>query len=299
MKKYYFIVIIVVLGVFAPYISFKFFTSPFIWIFLSWFLLSSFIVVISLHSKIKVVLIYTSVSFFSLGLFETYLTISNQATDKSDVTLSPGYYQNDDLLGYRPAPNFKANAKKMHGKKLVYDVKYTIESNGLRKSPPFNGGENAPCILFFGGSVTFGEGVNDNEAMPYRVGIKTGGKYRIYNFGFHGYGPHQMLSAIEHGLVKKIAQCSPKFIIYQAILAHPARSAGLASWDQHGPQYEIGETGEVSFTGNFDDNKVIPISLSKSLKKSQIYLNIFGNHGLTNQSDIDIFIGIIKKPRTI
>lgn len=46
--------------------------------------------------------------------------------------------------------------------------------------------------------------VNDNETAAYQVGEMSSGNYRIFNFGFKGYGPHQMLSAIEHSLVEDI-----------------------------------------------------------------------------------------------
>jgi hypothetical protein len=54
----------------------------------------------------------------------------------------------------------------------------------------------------FGCSFTFREGVEDREAMPYLVGELS--KYIVYNFGFHGYGAHQMLSALEYGIVDRI-----------------------------------------------------------------------------------------------
>ncbi len=96
-------------------------------------------------------------------------------------------------------------------------------------SPPPSNKENGKCVLFFGGSFTFGEGLNDNETMPYSVGIKMKGKYQVYNFGFHGYGPHQMLSAIEHNMVNDIISCKQKYVIYQALVTHADRSGGFLS----------------------------------------------------------------------
>ena len=77
---------------------------------------------------------------------------------------------------------------------------YTIGPNGLRVSPPYEEVADVPCALFFGGSFTFGTGVEDDEALPYVAGILSEGKYRVYNFGYRGYGPHQMLAALESGL---------------------------------------------------------------------------------------------------
>ena len=57
----------------------------------------------------------------------------------------------------------------------------------------------------------FGAGLNDTEAMPYQVGLKTNGEYRIYNFGVNAYGPHHMLSALEHGFVENIIKGKPTY----------------------------------------------------------------------------------------
>jgi hypothetical protein len=74
---------------------------------------------------------------------------------------------------------------------LIYDVTYTIDADGLRIAAGLdeNPHDNR-CMLFFGCSFTFGEGVDDHEAMPYVAG--TLANLRAYNFGFPGYGPHQM-----------------------------------------------------------------------------------------------------------
>lgn len=48
-------------------------------------------------------------------------------------------------------------------------------------------------------------------------------------FGFHGYGPHQMLSALESGLARSIADCDTRHVIYLALVEHVQRSAGLPS----------------------------------------------------------------------
>ena len=88
--------------------------------------------------------------------------------------------------------------------------------------------------------------------MPYQVSRKTHGIYRVYNFGFHGYGPHQMLSALEHSLVEGIVECVPQYAIFQALVSHVSRSAGSASWEQHGPKYILGKDGQVHYVGSFD-----------------------------------------------
>lgn len=160
-----------------------------------------------------------------------------------------GYFTPNNILGYGPSKDKTVTSRKYNKQQLIYDVSYTIDSNGLRITPPSH---NDHCVLFFGDSFTFGEGVADREAMPYVVGELS--NYRVYNFGFHGYGPHQMLSAIEHGMVKSIVDCQPGYAIYQVITEQVRRSVGKAFWDKQGPMYVVSAEG-LKYAGHFDDVK--------------------------------------------
>lgn len=161
--------------------------------------------------------------------------------------------RDDSVLGYAPVHGQLTPVKGFAGSQLIYDVTYTIDADGLRIAAGFdeNPHDNR-CMLFFGCSFTFGEGVDDHEAMPYVAG--TLANLRAYNFGFPGYGPHQMLAAVEHGMVERIVDCRPRWIIYQALPTHVARAAGQTSWDRHGPRYAL-EDGEAKYTGHFDDGR--------------------------------------------
>jgi len=141
---------------------------------------------------------------------------------------------------------------------VVLDATYTIGPNGLRiSSPAADSDEPAQeCILFFGDSFTFGQGLADHEALPYRVGQKLPQSYRTYNFGVNGYGPHQMLSALQDGRVEDAVECDPtevSHVFYQGITDHVSRSAGLMSWQARGPRYVLTEDGSVVLDGRLED----------------------------------------------
>jgi hypothetical protein len=181
--------------------------------------------------------------------------------------------------------------------------------------PPSNGSnKNTDCVLFFGDSFTFGEGVNDDEALPYLVGQQSGGQYHTYNFGFHGYGPHQMLAMLEYRLEEKIINCKPRFAVYQAILDHLIRAAGQAAWDTHGPRYVLERDGRVTFAGHFDDvrgvfddigDNALVSRVTYHLKKSLLFQEIFGHPGQPTRrrkvqgDDITLFLGIVDFTRNI
>jgi hypothetical protein len=178
----------------------------------------------------------------------------------------------DDTLGVRPKPGLRTTAKMTWQGQEIYDVVYTIDDVGLRVSPPpaaGAAGAATDCVLFFGGSFTFGEGLDDDETLPYRVGVRSGGHYAVRNFGFSGYGPHQMLAAIESGFVERAARCRPRYAVYQAVYHHTVRSAGVWTWDRHGPRYVLGDDGRPVRTGNFDSEHD-PSKMLRALEKSGV-----------------------------
>ena len=206
-----------------------------------------------------------------------------------------GYYKRSDVFGYGPDGEASITSRKLYGEHAEYDVEYSIGSDGLRVTPAAQAGETiSGCILCFGGSYTFGEGVDDHDTMPYILGTLQ--SLKVHNYGFHGYGPHQMLSAIQNGRVR----CSPRLVIYQAIADHVARAAGYASWDRHGPRYAM-QNGRVVRSGHFDDpqeggilDKVVKMT-EPYLRRSHSYRFIFGERYRISNEDIELYLGIVEE----
>jgi len=202
--------------------------------------------------------------------------------------------EDHDILGYAPVKQ-KLFEKRYAGDDLIFEISWTIDADGLRVSPPYRGDANARSILFFGCSYTFGDGVNDEETMPYLVGLKTNAKYRVYNFGWPGYGPHQMLAAIEHGMVSDIVECEPAYVIFTAIVDHTFRCAGRAIWDCHGPKYVVDGRGEVVYQGHFDDGRGFENAIARraklQLRKSHLISRFFLKS--INKDDVRLMVAII------
>jgi len=159
------------------------------------------------------------------------------------------------MLGWAPGNGKSFVERARFDNKLLYQVKYTIDDHGLRIASPSVTTHNrqSNCLLFFGDSFTFGEGVKDDETMPYRVSEKTKRRYQAYNFAFLGYGPHQMLAQLQEGLVDAAIECKPAIAIYQALPDHVSRAAGLEAWSQFGPKYVSAKDNLVLLKGRFED----------------------------------------------
>jgi hypothetical protein len=139
--------------------------------------------------------------------------------------------------------------------------------------------------------------------MPYVVDTKS--KYSVHNFGFHGYGPHQMLAALEHGRVENIVACRPKFLVYQTLSDNVARSAGYASWDEHGPRYVLRSDGSVEYQGHFDDerdeakDRGLTRDLLSQLNRSFLFKRYFADRFSVNSEDVDLFVGIVTASKDV
>jgi hypothetical protein len=160
-------------------------------------------------------------------------------------------------------------------------------------------------VVFFGDSYTFGEGVNDDETFPYQVGLKTGGHYAIYNFAYSGYGPHQMLAALQDGRVERVVRCTPTHFIFFTSDFHIGRSAGLTPWDTHGPRFAIGADGKLFRNGNFDTEArarrgfALPEFVAAALDRSYAWQRVFGRERVPSAGDFQnyfaIYLAIIRE----
>ncbi len=276
--------------------SSKFFSAPYVWISACWFLVFLYAMLSSRRSLIKAVWFNIGIIILSFGLFEAYLWVRGPAEYRYEQnSTKETRWKKHDFLGQVPIENDQVKVKKYYGKELIWDTVYTIDPHGLRMSPPDKGGDDIRSILFFGGSFMFGWGLNDTETMPYQVGLKTNGNFRIYNFGVPAYGPNHMLSEIEHGLVKNIVKGTPTCAVYEALFDHVRRAAGIVA--SRNPNYILNENGDVVYQGRFDESDIVPLVVKEELRKSRIFRKITDRHRFINSDDIDLFVGIIAESR--
>ncbi len=223
-----------------------------------------------------------------LALFEGVVSFTNIPRERFDASYSSNNY--DEALGIIPAKGKKIHSKRYYDNAPVYDVIYSIDENGLRVTPDFEISADNPPVLFFGCSNTFGDGLDDHQTLPYLVGSSL--KSKVYNFAFVGYGPHQMLSAIEHGLVEKTVKGNPSHTIFPTALYHVERVAGHSSWAFHHPKFYLASDGHPKYAGNFDDYLMYRIS-RYFLERSAVYTKFFQNYYHFTNKGIDLYLAVV------
>jgi hypothetical protein len=258
------------------------------------------LVLLAKSNWLRLTALYAGTVFVTLGGYEAYLAgwFSKPAPQLVDAVLStPGFRQPHPLLGYALQKSCQMRATKYYDKKLLYDVTYTTDANGWRVVP-YISPDSATAVAFFGCSYTFGEGVNDNETLPYRFAEKSGGRFTAFNFGIYGYGPHQMLAILENQLEKSaLGGQQPRFAIYQALVHHVTRCAGHSWWDQAGPKYILDGQNEAFYTGPFQD--LYRQEFLKTLIRSHIMRLRFSRSPQITSADINLYVGIVKKSANI
>ncbi len=159
------------------------------------------------------------------------------------------YWIDDDELGYRPVPSRLVRARKEINGQIIYDMEYTFNSNALRNT---RSNSSAQCaFLFFGGSTVFGEGLPDTHTLPYQFSEKLNFSYKVLNFAFHGYGPHQMLQILQSGV--PIALINGKVAVVFYILSQDDiyTISGLTQRYHKGPKYIL-DSGILKYVGGLD-----------------------------------------------
>ncbi|WP_104718393.1 SGNH/GDSL hydrolase family protein [Helicobacter trogontum] len=260
---------------------FGFSIMSFIWISILLLLLFIYCAIRAKSQSTKIILSYLSILPICIIIGEAYSFYNLQNKDidtkncnvKSSGIYATDYYIPNEVTGYRAKPNIIATARMINQKddSVIYDISYDINEFGWRKTQSSND-NSRQCFLFFGDSFTIGEGLNNNESLPFYFGQQV--DMKIYNFGFHGYGPHQALALLLSGEVKRtIKDCDEVIALYESLPRHISRANGFSPWEigTKAPRFKInGEKLEWLDTTTNKKSKFAR-SIEHRLEQSYLY----------------------------
>jgi len=213
-------------------------------------------------------------TMLTLATLEAGAAALNAWTEPTvETRVDPEYYQAHPVLGWAPKPGISARAWKRVAGEPVYDVQYSIDALGRRVTPGAAADARGRFLLFFGCSVTFGEGVQDTETLPHFVAERAP-QVRTYNYGFHGYGPQQLLARLEtQDLRAQVAEPDGD-LVYLFIDAHVNRAIGsmvvYTGWADTAPYYRAGADGSLVRDGTLTTGRPMTSILYSILGRSQV-----------------------------
>ena len=206
---------------------------------------------------------FLALSCFLLMLAVSEIVLSHVTPEESEFNRNAARYtrgysqplrRNGGELGFEPIPGRQVEVWKTLGDERIFDVTYSITPQGFRYIPGFDRfNASSALILFLGGSYAFGEGLDDDETLPYFLAAKTNWSQPILNLAFSGYGPHQMLRTLELGRLGDLGYEKIKAAVYVAIPGQANRAAGEVWWDPVGPKYVLDPSGKLQYRGRFTD----------------------------------------------
>jgi hypothetical protein len=282
--------------------------APFFWLGLTWAAVLFAAILFVKRSWPKALLLNLGVVACVLAAIEGYLVTHEYVPP---VYPDGDIYVHDGILGWAPKSASSVHAIKPMPTGLLYppqgtlfDVHYTIGPDGLRVAPPYRKDLISGTILFFGCSFTFGEGLKDDETLPYQVGLQSQGRYRTLNFGVGGYGPEQMLAAIERGRVSALVDTPPQYAYYVALAGHIWRVAGRVAWGGQAPRYVLTSNGDVHQDGNLSDRKPLDARLgikhgAKQLRKSAIWRLLSFHDDSVSDEDLKLYLAVVRRSRDL
>jgi len=153
---------------------------------------------------------------------------------------------------------------------IVLNATYTIDQFNRRITPLKYNSPNENYIMFLGGSYTFGEGVEDDETLPFYLGRMID-NYSIYNYGLPGSGPFDMLAKIQHIDFKQEIKEKQGLAIYTMFDDHVHRIIGsmtVMSWQTSGAYYKKNTQGQLVRKGTFHSGRPMITFIYKFLSKS-------------------------------
>ena len=140
-------------------------------------------------------------------------------------------------VGFIPKANSQLNVRSGVDRR---DVTYTIGHDHFRVVPEAISTPDA-CVLVFGDSFSFGDGVADSETFSAQIVKQSGHRVAVHNLAMSGWGPHQFLAGLQSGRFQRAVRCSPTDAVFLMIPSLIWRANGVFnSWDTKGPRYRLG-----------------------------------------------------------
>jgi len=209
-----------------------------------------------------------------------------------------GYFVNDPVLGFKPKPDVRVSSTMTYSDgQVIYDVHYTTDKFSRRVTPIDSSASRDRFAIFFGCSITLGEGLNDDETLPYFLG-KYAPRYRPYNYGFCGYGPQEMLAKLQQpSFAEEIGE---KRGVAICVTAHIARAIGssyvYSGWGWDMPYYHFDQDGKLVRDGTFTTGRPFLSLIYMLMGRSEIGATLRLRHPFrTTEEHIKLTAKIVEE----
>ncbi len=140
---------------------------------------------------------------------------------------SSSYRESDPELRYWFNPRAQVTESKSYsdGEVVYENITYSFDEIGRRVTDPMNKSSEKHA-LFFGGSFTFGMGVENAQTLPSVFARCTSNNFQSYNFGAGGFGTGAMWIQLNREKFYSSIPQKKGIAVYAFLPRHLARSTG-------------------------------------------------------------------------
>ncbi len=223
--------------------NFRFFTFALVFLLLA-------AAAVSAGSRLRAALLVLSSCTFGLVVVEgaaIALTPGHGMRLDGGLALTSHYFTPEPGIGWRLGSLGDNHARKvdLSTGRVIYDVHYTIDPDfdRLTRSAAFG-----PAIVFFGDSLTFGEGVEDGQTMPQQLADRLEGAHRVVNLAVSAYSPAQVLYELRAGTKDGVIGSSPTGAIMLTGAFHAVRTACNEIFTNSAPRFAL-VNGTLAYQG--------------------------------------------------
>ena len=264
--------------------------------------LSLAVVMISSKQK-KSILANIGMILFLLFSFELicFFMLGMPNKEKKDFSLPP--VSEDHIsahLGTVPYADSVYRNLKTEGTDTVFDVHYTIDGNCMRTTPGHDSTKQT-FAAFYGCSIAFGFGLDDDETFPYY--FQQNSPYNSYNFAYDGYGTNHMLARLQYQNINEVVNENDGIGVYLFFWDHIERAIGsmdrYVKWVSNAPFYYM-KDGDLVRDRSFKDGRYVTSKIYEKLYQSSI-INYFsvGFPLSLNENHFDLVTEMVLKSKQV
>lgn len=185
---------------------------------------------------------------------------------------SGALFRSDAVLGIALEPLRNVSCRLEVDERQVWDVRYTSDQYGRRRTLFPDTRVPRATAVFFGCSFLFGEGSNDDETIPSRF-CKAQPDFVAVNYGVPGWGTQHMLALLQSQMLKSHVVAPVRLGIYLYLPeVHEARVVGdmdiINGFGAGFPCFELDSAGQLARLGTFASARPLTVALYGLLGKS-------------------------------
>ena len=221
--------------------------------------------------------------------------------DKVLTTSDSQFITADSRLGWAHLATASTRQRSTKGDRVIFDAQYDSDEYGRRITPQINDNPTQKFLLFFGGSNTFGHGLNGDETLPYLTALYVKDA-AVYNYAVSGYGAGHVLAQIEHTDLRSQIPQQSGYAIYVFPTSHIDRLIGgvqTLTWANSLPYYTL-ENGAIVRKGFIQEQRPIYTWFAQALGNSFLHQRYQIDWPFSvNKKDLEFACRVIEQSKAL